>query len=96
MFYGVGLCWVVPPNKIHKSHSEIDQIHLSIEAQCGTACLPIGKKSEDIYIDNFSFPCLQNNEDAVVTVHLKYFFFIFNSSLENYVWQGLNQFQEIE
>ena len=24
-----------------KLHSEIDQIHLSIEAQCGTACLPL-------------------------------------------------------
>ena len=23
-------------------YSEIDQIHLSIEAQCGTACLPMG------------------------------------------------------
>ena len=23
-------------------HSEIDQIHLSIEAQCGTALLPLG------------------------------------------------------
>ncbi len=23
-------------------HSEIDQIHLSIEAQCGTTCLPLG------------------------------------------------------
>ncbi len=76
MFCGVGLWWVMPPNKIHGSywntvwvsidpmdlcqthplrshfrsppfgvirlHSEIDQIHLSIKAQCGTACLPTG------------------------------------------------------
>ncbi len=52
MFCGVGLWWAIPPNKIHGScwntvpslnrlHSEIDQIHLSIEAQCGTARLPI-------------------------------------------------------
>ncbi len=27
---------------IFRLHSEIDQIHLSIEAQCGTACLPTG------------------------------------------------------
>ena len=27
---------------LNRLHSEIDQIHLSIEAQCGTACLPIG------------------------------------------------------
>ncbi len=26
----------------NRLHSEIDQIHLSIEAQCGTACLPMG------------------------------------------------------
>ena len=25
-----------------ENHSEIDQIHLSIEAQCDTACLPMG------------------------------------------------------
>ncbi len=27
---------------IFRLHSKIDQIHLSIEAQCGTACLPMG------------------------------------------------------
>ncbi len=27
---------------VPRLHSEIDQIHLSIEAQCGTACLPMG------------------------------------------------------
>ncbi len=27
---------------IFRLHSDIDQIHLSIEAQCGTACLPMG------------------------------------------------------
>ena len=47
MFCGVGLWWAIPPNKIHRSywnrlHSEIYQIHLSIEAQCGTALLPLG------------------------------------------------------
>ncbi len=45
MFCGVDLWWVMPPNKTHGSywlHSEIDHIHLSIEAQCGTACLPTG------------------------------------------------------
>ncbi len=26
----------------NRLHSEINQIHLSIEAQCGTACLPMG------------------------------------------------------
>ncbi len=39
----------MPPNKSHGSswdtirlHSEIDQIHLSIEAQCVTTVLPLG------------------------------------------------------
>ena len=27
---------------VYRLHSEIDQIHLSIEAQCGTACSPTG------------------------------------------------------
>ena len=48
MFYCVGLWWVVPTNKIHRIAFEhpfgfqIDQIHLSIEAHCGTTCLPMG------------------------------------------------------
>ncbi len=27
---------------VFRLHSEIDKIHLSTEAQCGTACLPMG------------------------------------------------------
>ena len=27
---------------VFRLHSEIDQIHLGIEAQCGIACLPMG------------------------------------------------------
>ncbi len=37
---GFGVCF--RESLVFRLHSEIDQIHLSIEAQCGTAYLPIG------------------------------------------------------
>ncbi len=39
---------------VFRLRSEIDQIHLSIEAQCGTACLPVGD-CHTIYYLKISF-----------------------------------------
>ena len=33
-------------------HSQIDQIHLTTEAQCGTACLPLGDCYKHLWLEN--------------------------------------------
>ncbi len=57
----LGVCF--RESLVFRLHSEIDQIHLTIEAQFGTACLPTGECDNDyliLVINSESFLIKQN------------------------------------